>query len=207
MIELGLSAEKRVAYTGSKKVQSSRIEKGLDVSRTGDGILSKIFNMMSCGKAFRLVHGPVPWAWGWKIEMSFTWQVVAEEGALGAVVAAAEASSELSVIPWAVGVSSVECETLAFKLVESEGVWTSPEEAGEGCKFGNLPRMPSLLWTSGGIEWLRTGEADLHLSSRWLKERHFEHRKFSYEIDRRTSLIPLLCPPRSVEALVWRCLS
>lgn len=49
-------------YTGSKKEHFSRIEKGLDMSRTGGGILSRISKMISWGKTFRLVLETDPWA-------------------------------------------------------------------------------------------------------------------------------------------------
>lgn len=43
---VGSKLEKRVKRTGSMMVQFSKIEKGLDVSRAREGILSWIFSMM-----------------------------------------------------------------------------------------------------------------------------------------------------------------
>lgn len=57
---VGRRPEKGAKSTGSMKMQFSKIEKGLDVSRAGGGILSRISSMMSWGKLFSPVEESFP---------------------------------------------------------------------------------------------------------------------------------------------------
>lgn len=57
---VGSRLEKGVKRPGSMKEQFSKIEKGLDVSRAGGGILSRISSMMSWGKVSSPVEGISP---------------------------------------------------------------------------------------------------------------------------------------------------